>query len=71
MRQLEQATAAVEGSCPNWNHLEEEGYSYLDSQDKERESQAAQHRALARLKLDHFRRCGCEQVQYRMVVVTV
>ncbi len=71
MRHLEQATAAVEGFCSKWNHLEEEGYSYLDSQGKERESRAAQHRALARLKLDHFRRCGCEQVQYRMVAVTI
>lgn len=71
MRQLEQGTAVIEGFCSNWNHWEEEGYSYGDGADKERESQAAQHRALARLKLDHFRRCGCEHAQYRTTSITV
>lgn len=71
MIQLQRATVVVEGSCQNgWNHHEEEEYLYLDSQDQERESQAAQHRAIARLQLDHFGRCvrdgGCGTVEYRV-----
>ena len=76
MIQLKRAIVVVEGFCQNgWNHHEEEEYlypdsQYPDSQDKKREAESAQRRAIARLQLDHFARCGqsggCGTVEYRV-----
>ncbi|MBI2052412.1 MAG: hypothetical protein HY452_02150 [Parcubacteria group bacterium] len=70
--QLTLATVRVKGSCLNWSHYEEEEYSHSgDEATWTLGWQAAQHRAIARLQLDHFRRCGCGQAEYQTLATTI
>ncbi len=69
---LIQATIKVKVSCPKWSHYEEEGYSHSgDEQTRALGLQAARRRAIARLQLDHFKRCGCGQAKYQTITTTI